>query len=95
MAKDKSKKIGKIVSHLLDTISKELAPHCGEDASQENIFACLMATQIISETMATRLRDMNVQEDLIEFAIENAKNQITFLVSEQNGHFFIGGEDEV
>lgn len=93
MTKEKSKKLGALTSLLLDKISKELSVYCEEDASQENLFACLMATQIISEAMVSRLQMMGVDQDLISFAIENAKNQITFLISEQDGKFFIGGDE--
>lgn len=93
MTKEKSKKLGALTSLLLNKISKELAVYCEEDASEENLFACLMATQIISEAMASRLKIMGVNQELISFAIENAKNQITFLVSEQDGKFFITGEE--
>ncbi len=95
MTKNKSKQIAELTSTLLNNISKELSKYCEEGAPQENIFACLMATQIISEAMSSRLKNMGVEDELIEFAIENAKNQITFLVSEQNGHFFISWEEEV
>jgi hypothetical protein len=90
---DRAIKIAEISSKFMQEIWLILKEYCNEDATDIDLFACLIATQTVAEAIATRLRNMDVEEDLIEYAIENAKNQVLFTMEEQEGKFYMKGEE--
>lgn len=93
MENNKAAKMAKLSSEFMQEIWEILQEYCDENATQVELFACLIASQTAAEAIATRLRNMNVSEDLIQVAIENAKNQVVLLLKENEGTFYMKGEE--
>lgn len=90
---NKAERMAKLSSQFMQEIWEVLNEYCDENATQVDLFACLIASQTAAEAIATRLRNMNVKEELIEIAIENAKNQVVLLLKENEGNFYMKGEE--
>lgn len=80
-------------SKFLQEMWEILKQHCDADATEVDLFSCLMAAQTVAEAICTRLRNMGVEEELIQLAVENARNQILFTIEEQEGKFYMKGEE--
>ena len=93
MSEDNAEKMAKLSSQFMKKMWEILKDSCDADATEVELYACLMATHTVAEAIRMRLLNMDVDEELIEFAIENAKNQILFTLGEQEGKFYMKGEE--
>jgi len=85
--------IAKLSSIFMKEIFDILKEHCDNDATEIDLFSCLIAVQTISETIISRLRNIGIEEELIQLAIENSKNQVLLSIKEDKGFFYMKGEE--
>ena len=86
--------MGEKTNKILIELLQILETHCPKTSEDElNLYSALMATQMVNEAIRIRLERIGADTDLIDTAIESAKNQIVLLMAEKNGLFTIKGEE--